>query len=76
MVWSLQWSENGKPESFKQGLVRLSGRRWKRGRAPTARVLLSGLFVLFQRCDFLEYMDFDLEKIAQLKNIAENSCRN
>jgi hypothetical protein len=52
-------------------LVRLSGKRLKRGRPPAAGVLLSGLFVLFQKFDFLAHLDFDPEKIAKLKNNAE-----
>jgi hypothetical protein len=71
VVWSLQRSEDGESESFKQVLVRLSGKRLKRGRPPTAGILLSGLFVLLQMFDFLERMDFDPVKIAQLKNTAK-----
>jgi hypothetical protein len=48
-----------------------SDRRVKRGRSPTASILQSGLFVLFQMLDFLKHMDCDQAKIDQLKKTAE-----
>ena len=67
VVWNLQRSDDEQSEEFKSVLVRLSGKRLKRGRSPTPGILLSGLFVLLRMVDFLTEMDFDLEKIAKLK---------
>ena len=71
VVWSLQTSEDVESEAFKSVLVRLSGRRVGRGRSPSAGVLLAGLFVLLQMFDFLTHIDFDLSKIALLKETFE-----
>jgi len=71
VVWSLQASEDDESETFKSVLVRLSGKRVGRGRSPTAGVLLSGLKVLLQIFDFLTHIDFDLSKIALLKETFE-----
>ena len=68
LVWSLQKSDDEQSEAFKQVLVRLSGKRLKRGRSPTPGILLSGLFVLLRMLDFLTEIDFDLTKIAKIKN--------
>lgn len=68
MVWSLQQDESSESEEFQKVLVRLSGRRLKRGRSPTAGILLSGLLVWLKMWNFLTEMDFDLEKITKLKN--------
>lgn len=68
VVWSLQRSEDEESESFKRVLVRLSGKCVKRGHPPTAGVLLSGLFVLFQMLDFWAHLDCDPDKMAQIKN--------
>jgi len=65
-VWCLQESTDEESEEFKSVLVRLSGKRLKRGRSPTAEILLSGLFVLLRMFDFLVSIDFDLSKIAKL----------
>jgi len=67
VVWSLQRSNDEQSEAFKSVLVRLSGKRLKRGRSPTPGILLSGLFVLIQMIDFLKDIDFDLEKIMLLE---------
>ena len=71
VVWSLQTSNDAESEAFKAVLVRLSGKRLKRGTPPTPGVLLKGLFVLLQLFDFLTHIDFDLDKIAKLKNTFE-----
>jgi len=65
-VWCLQESTVKESEEFKEILVRLSGKRLKRGRPPTAEILLSGLFVFLRIFDFLVSIDFDLSKIAKL----------
>jgi hypothetical protein len=67
VVWSLQTSDDEESEAFKAVLVRLSGKRVKRGCPPTPGVLLAGLNVLLQLFDFLMHIDFDLEKITKLK---------
>jgi hypothetical protein len=71
VVWSLQESGDEQSEAFKSVLVRLSGKRLKRGRSPTPGILLSGLFVLIQMLDFLIDIDFDLSKVAELKKCLE-----
>ena len=67
VVWSLQKSDDEQSEAFKQVLVRLSGKRLKRGRSPTPGILLEGLCVLLRMLDFLTEIDFDLTKIDKLK---------
>jgi hypothetical protein len=67
LVWSLQKSDDEQSEEFKKVLVRLSGKRLKRGRSPTTGILLSGLFVLLRMLDFLTEIDCDLTKIDKLK---------
>jgi len=67
VVWCLQRDESPESEEFKSVLVRLSGKRLKRGRSPTPGILLSGLFVLLRMVDFLTEMDFDISKVAKLK---------
>ena len=67
VVWCLQQDESPESEEFKSVLVRLSGKRSKRGRSPTPGLLLSGLFVLLQMVDFLTEIAFDMSKIAKLK---------
>ncbi|MDR1493185.1 MAG: hypothetical protein LBT05_10745, partial [Planctomycetaceae bacterium] len=48
-------------------LTRLSGKSRKRGKPPTAGILLSGLFVLLQVLDYLDSMGNDLNQIAKLR---------
>jgi hypothetical protein len=62
-VWCLQESTDEESEELKAVLVRLSGKRLKRGRPPTAEILLSGLFVWLQMFDFWVSIDFDLTKV-------------
>jgi len=69
VVWCLQRDESPESEEFKSVLVRLSGKRLKRGRPPTPGILLSGLYEWLRFYDFLNSMDFDLEKIEKLKTI-------
>jgi hypothetical protein len=75
-VWHLQESTDVESEELKEVLVRLSGKRLKRGRSPTAEILLSGLFVWLQMFDFLVSIDFDLTKAistnSTLGKIIEN----
>jgi len=75
IVWSLQKSEDEQSEAFKSVLVRLSGKRLKRGRSPTPGILMAGLFVLLQMIDFLTEIDFDMSKIALLKNDSKRCLR-
>jgi hypothetical protein len=67
VVWSLQQDTSTESEEFKRVLVRLSGKRLKRGHPPTPGILLSGLFVYLRILDFLIQIDFDLSKIHKLK---------
>ena len=68
VVWSLQCDESAESQTFQTLLVRMSGKRLKRGRPPTPGILLSGMFVLLRVFDFLTHHNFDLQKINQLKN--------
>ena len=67
VVWRLQRSDDEPSETFKAVLVRLSGKRVKRGHPLSPGILLSGLFVLLRMLDFLNDINFDTEKINQLK---------
>jgi len=71
VVWSLQRDESPESAAFQEVLVRLSGKRLKRGRSPTPGILLSGLFVLLRIFDFLSHINFDLSQITQLKTNLE-----
>ena len=71
LLWHLQRDASAESAEFQQVLVRLSGKRLKRGRPPTPGILLSGLFVLLRIFDFLSHLDFDLNKIHSLKNTFE-----
>ena len=71
VVWSLQRDESAESAEFRQVLVRLSGKRLKRGRPPTPGILLSGLFVLLRIFDFLTHINFDLSQITQLQTALE-----
>jgi len=68
VVWSLQQSDDTASVAFQSVLVRLSGKRLKRGHPPTAGVLLSGLFVWLRMVDFLTDIDFDMDKITQMND--------
>ncbi len=70
VVWNLQQNETPEAEATKQLLVRLSGRRMKRGVTSTAPALLAGYFVVLSICDLLQHGDVDLRKI---KSLAENA---
>ena len=62
VVWRLHVSQDSEPEEKKDVWGRLSGKRLKRGRSPTAEMVLSGLFVCLLMFDFLVSIDFDLTK--------------
>ena len=67
MVWNLERSTDDEAITFKNQLVGLSGKTVKRGRPHTPGALLSGLFVLLQIFEFLESLDFDVDKILKLR---------
>ena len=67
VVWGLQGDASAESQAFQAVLVRLSGRRLRRGRSPTPGVLLVGLFVFLRIFDFLDHINFDLSQIAHLK---------
>ena len=71
VVWSLQRNESPESKEFQEVLVRLSGKRLRRGRSPTPGILLSGLFVLLRIFDFLTHINFDLAQITQIKMTLE-----
>jgi hypothetical protein len=64
-IWSLQSTPGEEATAFKDLLVKLSGKTVKRTRPHTCGALLSGLFVLLRIFDFLEQVDFDVEKIKK-----------
>jgi hypothetical protein len=66
VVWNLQQQDAPESEETKRLLVRLSGRRMKRGISSTTPALLAGYFVLLSMCDLLEHSDYDLRKIKRL----------
>jgi hypothetical protein len=68
-VWQISASEAPEAIELKRVLVRLSGKARKPKRPPTMGVLLSGLLVLLQLYNFLEFMEYDLTKIAQFKQL-------
>ena len=57
-------------------IVRMSGKRQKRGRPPTPDILLSGMFVLLRVLDFLTHINFDLKKSTNPKIPHKNSCQD
>jgi hypothetical protein len=75
-VWCLQESTDEESEELKSVLVRLSGRSLKRGRPPSAEILLSGLFVWLQMFDFLVSIDFDLTKVISTNSTIGKILQN
>jgi hypothetical protein len=67
-VWSLQRATSVEAPEFKDLLVKLSGKTVKRTKPHTDGALLSGLFVLLRIFDFLEHINGDPSKIANIKN--------
>ncbi|MDR1492669.1 MAG: hypothetical protein LBT05_08100 [Planctomycetaceae bacterium] len=63
-------------EELKTVLTCLSGKSRKRGKPPTAGILLSGLFVLLQVLDYLDSMGNDLNQIAKLRVLLKKSLPN
>lgn len=70
VVWNLQRQETPEAEATKRMLIRLSGRRMKKGVACTAPALLAGYFVMLSMCDLLQDSDYNLPNI---KKIAANA---
>jgi len=66
-IWSLQCVTSAEATEFKNLLVKLSGKTVKRTRPHTCGALLSGLFVLLRILDFLEQVNWDFNKIANIK---------
>lgn len=66
-VWSLRQTVTPEATEFKDMLVKLSGKTVKRKKPHTSGALLAGLFVLSRIFDFLEQLDFDVNKIANIK---------
>lgn len=73
VVWILERTDTPEAEQTRKLLIRLSGRRMKRGRTSTApvadapwRALLDGYFVLLSITDLLEHTDFDPQKLKIL----------
>lgn len=66
VVWNLQRKETPEAVETKTMLVRLSGRRMKRGVHATAPALLAGYFVMLSMCDLLEHTNYDLRKVKSL----------
>lgn len=66
VVWNLQRQETPEATEAKQLLVRLSGRRMKRGVVATAPALLAGYLVLLSIADVLEHTDYNLQDLKKL----------
>ncbi len=66
VVWNLQRQETPQAEETRTLLVRLSGRRMKRGVPFTTPALLAGYFVLLSMSVLLEHTNYDLRKIKSL----------
>lgn len=66
VVWDLQRKTTPQAEEMKRVLIRLSGRRMKRGNTSTAPALLAGYLVLLAVTDLLEHPDYDLRKLKAL----------
>jgi hypothetical protein len=54
LVWELERAPAAEASSFREFLVRLSGRQMKRGKPHTAPALLAGLYVYLAMLDVLE----------------------
>jgi len=71
IVWNLQRDKSAESVEFQKELVRLSGKRLKRGHPPTAGILLDGLCSLFRMIDYLDEENSDHSKIGKLKKTAK-----
>ncbi|MDR1268714.1 MAG: hypothetical protein LBK82_04250 [Planctomycetaceae bacterium] len=76
MVWRLQRNTSPEAEELKKVLTQLSGKSRKRGRPPTAGILLSGLFVLLQILDYLDSGGDDLNQITKLRSLLKKCLPN
>jgi hypothetical protein len=66
VVWQLARETTPQAEETRQLLIRLSGRRMKRGVSHTAPALLAGYFVLLAMLDLLDHAGTDLAKLKSL----------
>jgi hypothetical protein len=66
VVWQVQRSDNGRMASFRQLLLRLSGRQIRPGQAP-ASALLAGLWTFLSVLDALQ--TYDLKELLQLASL-------
>ena len=66
VIWNLQRQSSPQAEEFKQVLGQLSGRRNKRGAAPTAPALLAGYFTFLAMTQLLENTDYSISKLKAL----------
>lgn len=66
VVWQVQRSDNERMASFRQLLLRLSGRQIRRGQAP-ASALLAGLWTFLSVLDALQ--TYDLKELLQLASL-------
>jgi hypothetical protein len=76
MVWRLQRNTSPEAEELKKVLTQLSGKSHKRGRPPTAGILISGLFVLLQILDYLDAIGDDLNQITKLRSLLKKCLPN
>ena len=65
VVWKLERATTAEAISFREFLVRLSGRQMKYGRAHTAPPLLAGLYVFLAMLEVLEH--HSVEELRDLK---------
>jgi hypothetical protein len=65
-VWNLIRLTTPEATEFKNLLVRLSSKTYKRKKTYTTGILLSGLFVVLRIFDFLESRNYDIDKIKEI----------
>ena len=70
VIWQLERDQSPEAEATKAILIRLSGRRMKRGCPYTAPALLAGYMTLLSVTDLLNQNDCDT---AMLKRLAANA---
>lgn len=66
VIWNLERQDTPQAQEFKEVLIKLSGRRMKRGVAHTTPALLAGYFNFLAMTELLEHTNYDLRKLKSL----------